>query len=98
MEQIRPVVDRLPHRELEIRRWWAKDTTFKTICADYAEASRALLHWRRVSAEGNENGQRNVDEYIRLENELAEEIIAYLDRSMSSPGPAAAAAVPRVER
>jgi len=85
MEQIPTIVHRLPHRELEIRRCWARDTRFRAICTDHEEASRALAHWRTATSEGNGNGQRNVEEYTRLLNELEEEIVTFLDRSMPRP-------------
>lgn len=80
MEDVRSIVARFPQRELDIRRCWARDAWFRSVCADYEEAAVALRHWQKVAGEGN----RKAEEYANFLGELEAEILAQLDRSASS--------------
>ena len=80
MEEIRFIVDRLPHRELDIRRCFARDESFRAICADYAEARMARDHWQQAARQGDSEGQRIAEDYNSLLAELEEEIVSYLNR------------------
>jgi hypothetical protein len=83
MEGFQAIVDRLPRRELDIRRCLARDASFKAICSDYEEAVRAREHWQQAATRGDSEGQRIAEDYNKLLVELEEEILAYLDRSRS---------------
>lgn len=88
MEGIRSILDRLPQRELDIRRRCACDAYFHSICRDYEEAAGALQYWVRASSEGHSKGGRNVEEYTSFLGELEAEILALLNGSTSDGGEA----------
>ncbi|MCF3935367.1 hypothetical protein L1787_18390 [Acuticoccus sp. M5D2P5] len=75
-DSIRSIVERFPERELELYRRCARDARFRAVCADYEEASAALLRWQNVPA----TGPGRVDEYRHLLAELEVEILAQLER------------------
>ncbi|WP_108661214.1 hypothetical protein [Acuticoccus kandeliae] len=77
MDAIKAIVARFPHRELAIRRCFAHDAVFRSICADYADALDAREHWRR----GGHRDARRSEEYARLAQELELELGAILDRT-----------------
>lgn len=79
MEEFRSIVTRFPQREFDIRRRYARDTSFRAICADYQEATGALLHWQQAAKDGNQEGKRRAEEYDNLVNELAHEILEHSD-------------------
>jgi len=79
MEEIRSIVARFPQRELDIRRRCARDPRFRSICADYEEATTAYRYWQRVA----EDGDRRAADYATFLGELEAEILAQLDRSKS---------------
>ncbi|MET4020346.1 hypothetical protein [Bradyrhizobium sp. S3.2.12] len=79
MEEFRSIVARFPQREFDIRRRYAQDASFRAICADYQEATRALRHWRQAAKEGNPEGQRRAEEYNNLVIELEQEVLEHLD-------------------
>lgn len=49
---MRAVVERFPHRELELRRLLAADAGFRGICEDYVEAETALRRWQALGETG----------------------------------------------
>lgn len=80
MEETRSIVARFPQHELDIRRCCARDPSFRSICADYEEATAALRRWQKVG-----NGKdRRVAEYAAFVGELEAEILDQLDRSRSN--------------
>jgi hypothetical protein len=76
MENIRAIVARLPLRELDIRRRYARDEHFRSICGDYELAMEALRRWERVAKEGTQR----TEEYTSFLGELEAEILAQLER------------------
>jgi len=80
MEEIRSIVGRFPQRELDIRRRCARDPHFKSICADYEEATAALHHWQQVANDGD----RRAAEYAAFVEELEAEVLDQLNRSRSN--------------
>lgn len=77
MEQFQSLIERLPQRELDIRRRYRRDAYFRSVCADYEEAAAALRRWRNVA----EPARAKADEYSCFLQELEAEILARLDRS-----------------
>jgi hypothetical protein len=86
MEDIRSIAARLPQHAFSIRRRFARDAHFRSICMDYEEAARALKYWQKVAQEGDrkKEADRNVEEYASLLGELEAEILADLNRSISN--------------
>ncbi|MEK9283034.1 hypothetical protein MTR72_25965 [Bradyrhizobium sp. ISRA442] len=80
MEEFRSIVARFPQRELDIRRRFGRDASFRSICSDYEEATKALRHWQKTLEEADPERDRRVKEYNHLLVELEEEILAYLSR------------------
>ncbi len=79
--QIPSIVARLPQRELEIRRRCAQSVQFRSVCADFEEAAKALRYWQGAGR----GGDRMVEEYIELLGELEAEILAQLgDKTANS--------------
>jgi hypothetical protein len=75
-ENARSILARLPQRELEIRRCYARDEHFRSVCGDYEEAMAALRCWERAAEEGHQR----IQEYTNFLRELEAEILAYLER------------------
>jgi hypothetical protein len=86
MDDFRSIVACFPQREFDIRRRCARDPRFKSICADYEEAARALGYWQKIAQAGNGQNEadRKVEEYTSFLGELEAEILAHLDRSISN--------------
>lgn len=84
MEDIRSIVARFPRRELEIRGRCARDADFRSICTEYEEAATALRHWQKRAKEGAKEGEQRVEEYTSFLGELEAEILAHLNRAISS--------------
>lgn len=80
MEEVRTVVDRFPERELNIRRCFARDASFRALCSDYGEASWALGHWHEAERQGDPQGGRIARDYKNLVVELEQEILRHLER------------------
>lgn len=80
MEEVRSIVARFPQRELEIRRRYARNAQFRSVCADHEEATRALRHWQQAAKIGDSKGYRKVADYEQLVAELEQEVLAYLDQ------------------
>ncbi|MET4040986.1 hypothetical protein [Bradyrhizobium sp. RT6a] len=78
MEELRYIVERLPERELDIRRRFARDASFRAICSDYEEAAKARDHWRQAAKRGDLTGERKVEDYADLLLELEQEILSHL--------------------
>lgn len=89
MEDIRSIVTRLPEREFDIRRRCTCDPHFRSICADYEEAARALSYWQKVAQEGDPKkaADRNVEEYASFLGELEAEILAHLNEPLDFERP-----------
>jgi hypothetical protein len=83
MEGIRSIVARFPHREFDIRRLCVRDPRFRSICADYEEAARALRYWQQDAHAGD----RMVVEYASFLCELEEEVLEELNGSTSKIAP-----------
>ncbi|WP_375166853.1 hypothetical protein [Bradyrhizobium sp. CCGB20] len=81
MEGIRTIIDHFPQRELDIRRRFARDASFRAICADYEEAAKAQHHWQQAANQGDPTAARNVEDYTNLLIELEREILSHLNRS-----------------
>jgi len=86
MEEIRSLVARFPSREFDIRRRCARDPCFRSICADYEEAVRALSYWKKIAQEGDrkKGADRNAEEYMSFLDELETEILAHLNCAISN--------------
>jgi hypothetical protein len=80
VEPIRSIVARFPQRELEIRRLCTRSDDFRSVCADYEEAMKALCHWQKAGGPG----EQKVEEYTNFLTELEAEIVAQLNRRGSS--------------
>lgn len=76
MEQFRSIIERLPQRELDIRRRYGRDAQFRTVCADYEEAAAAFRHWRGLA----EQAGGKAEEYTGILQELEAEILSRLGR------------------
>lgn len=75
MPRIVDLVKRFPRHELAIRRRYAEDATFRTICQDYSEALRAFRYWQSTGAASGEH----LEQYLQLLNDLETEISKYID-------------------
>lgn len=64
------VIERFERQELAVRRLYAEDQEFRTVCEDYATARQALALWEERAAA--------VEEYRRFVRELEEEITDFL--------------------
>lgn len=80
MEMIRSIVARFPQHEFKIRRRCVRDARFRSICADYEEATAALRFWQKAAGDGN----RKVTEYANFVGELEAEILEKLNGSKSN--------------
>jgi hypothetical protein len=78
MEELRYIIERLPQRELDLRRSFARDGSFRAICSDYEEAARARNHWRQAGRHGDPTAERKVEDYTDLLAELEQEILSHL--------------------
>lgn len=76
MHDLVPVIRRFSEHELEINRQSARDPEFRSICEDYAAATRALAYW--------ENDPSKAADYRQLIKELEDEILAYLPSQQRS--------------
>jgi hypothetical protein len=76
MEHVFAIVARFPTREFEIRQRCVRDPEFRSVCADYEEAAAALRYWQKAATEGD----RRVEEYQSLLDELEAEILERLDQ------------------
>ena len=74
MQNPSALLERLPSRELELRRLAARDEEFRCACEDYELAAQALRHWER-----DEQNADRAAEYRQIANEIADEIVARLD-------------------
>jgi hypothetical protein len=80
MEEFRSILARFPQREFDIRRRLARDPSFKSICSDYEDATKALRHWQRATKAGDPEGGGKVEDYNNLVIELEQEVLEHLDR------------------
>ena len=71
MREIESLVSRFPRHELAIRRLYAADATFRTICGDYDEALRALRYWQGDGASSN----GRIEQYRELLDDIESEIL-----------------------
>ncbi|MBK3801141.1 hypothetical protein GAY33_18245 [Azospirillum brasilense] len=71
MEEFRSIIERLPQRELDIRRRYGCDAQFRTVCADYEEATTAIRHWRSLA----EQAGKKAEEYTGILQELEAEVL-----------------------
>ncbi|MAC80486.1 MAG: hypothetical protein CML66_20750 [Rhodobacteraceae bacterium] len=67
---------RYPRCELDLYRIWSTDEAIRSICADHAEATEALLRWRAAGSRGT----RQVLHYEALLRELEAEALARLEK------------------
>lgn len=74
MPQIADLLKRFPLGELAIRRRYAEDATFRTICEDYGEALRAFRYWQSSGTASDEQ----LDQYRQLLRDLEEEVLRYI--------------------
>ncbi|MCK1740492.1 hypothetical protein IVA80_06330 [Bradyrhizobium sp. 139] len=79
MEELRYIIERLPRRELDIRRNFARDASFRAICSDFEEAAKARDHWQQAVLRGDPTGERKVEDYTDLLVELEQEILSHLN-------------------
>lgn len=73
-ESLQSVLARFPQDELNIRRRFARDEHFRSICTDYEEACTALRHWR----DAGEQGRNKSIYYESFVDELETELLAVL--------------------
>jgi hypothetical protein len=78
MGELRHIIERFPQRELDLRRSFARDGSFRAICSDYEEAAKACEHWRQAVKRGDPTGERKVEDYEELLVELEQEILSHL--------------------
>jgi hypothetical protein len=71
---IEVLVRRFPDHARSIRRLEAQDATFRAICEDYADALRALEHWRGAG----QSAQQRIEDYRQIVTELEDEVLAAL--------------------
>jgi hypothetical protein len=72
MKCVSSVVRRFTTQELAVRRLYASDPEFKSLCEDYSIATDALERWK--ADEGK------AEDYRQLIRELEDEINEYLER------------------
>jgi hypothetical protein len=65
------VAHRFEGQELTVRRLYASDPEFRSVCEDYATATRALASW--------EADRMRAEDYRQLVGELEAEIRSFLD-------------------
>lgn len=65
------VIRRFPTREFVVRRLFAADPDFRSLCEDYSVATSALERWKTDEAKA--------DYYRHAVRELEEEILGYVD-------------------
>lgn len=75
MAQIADLLKRFPRHELAIRRRYAYDATFRTICQDYSEALRAFRYWQSTGAASDDQ----LEQYRQLLIDLEDEVSTYID-------------------
>jgi hypothetical protein len=71
VREIETLVSRFPRHVLAIRRLYAADARFRTICGDYDEALRALRYWQAAGASSN----GRIEQYRELLDDLEREIL-----------------------
>jgi hypothetical protein len=69
------LVSRFPRHEFAIRRLYARDPEFRSICDDYGEVQRALEHWQATDQAVPARGA----EYCQMLEELEAEALAMLE-------------------
>jgi hypothetical protein len=71
VREIETLVSRFPRHVLAIRRLYAADARFRTICGDYDEALRALRYWQAAGA----SSDCRIEQYRELLDDLESEIL-----------------------
>lgn len=77
MSRVSEIVGKFPANELTLHRLYANSETFRTICADYLDASRALEFWRSSTSTANDKSE----EYRKIMDELEKEITELVERT-----------------
>lgn len=75
VREIGALVSRFPRYELAMRRLYARDPTFRTICGDYYEALRALCYWQSEGTSSNDI----IEQYRELLNDLESEVSSLIE-------------------
>jgi len=77
VREIETLVRRFPEHELAVRRLYARDPTFRTICGDYDEALRGLRQWQSADTPANDR----IEQYRELLNDLESEALKFVEDS-----------------
>lgn len=78
MSNLAPVIRRFAAHEFVVRRLYAFDPEFRSLCEDFEIASRALAQWHADDAKAGE--------YRRLIRELEDEIAEYIGGQQRKAG------------
>lgn len=76
---VRHIVARLPQKEFDLRRLFARDEQFRSICLDFEEAARAFRRWQDATG-----GQSKAEHYLKIMDELEAEILELLATSVTA--------------
>jgi hypothetical protein len=75
-EDLRVVINRLPHYEVILKKHFIGNSEFRSMCEDYRKCHDALIYWTLMKTRESV-GPR--EEYVALLAELEAEIIQFLD-------------------
>ena len=82
MSDISELVAVFPANELTVHRLHAKSETFRSICIDYVDATRALEHWKSMEPPAD----NKIEDYRGIVDELEQEITALIEKAEISEG------------
>ena len=71
MEGPTAVIETFPEHEFAVRRIFASDDEFRTLCEDYSLATTAFVRWKE--------NQEKADQYRQVISELKEEILEFIE-------------------
>jgi len=77
--RVRHIVARLPQHEFDVRRLFARDEQFRSICLDFEEAAAALRRWQDAPG-----GRSKAEHYLKIMDELEAEILELLATSVTA--------------
>jgi hypothetical protein len=81
-DEVEALAGRFPEHAATIRRLYARDPNFHSICDDLADVRRAVAHWQTTAA----SSPRMVEEYRQMVKELEAEALAILQAFENKQG------------
>ena len=84
MEGLQTVIQRIPSKAMSIQRLALANETFRSLCADFAEAQAALS---RLNESASRETEQRRHEYASLVEELFTEINDAINEHELRPGP-----------